>query len=191
MQNGGDPLKKSEIISTSSTCTPSNGDNSRGGTPILKREMSQGGASSTDRSEDGNDDSLDMKPTLEPQMTIKEDIYDNDDSYYDNGDELMDTDYLEQEQEQEQEQDEDDLNQPGTSTGGALSIFQNADKSPDYAIANVSCQYNDGSPGGGIPSARRIRRSEAELRRAAECITRGQTFQTVSDQFNIPISTIR
>lgn len=38
---------------------------------------------------------------------------------------------------------------------------------------------------------RRIRRSDEELRRAAECITRGQTFQTVSDQFNIPISTIR
>lgn len=40
-------------------------------------------------------------------------------------------------------------------------------------------------------SNRRIRRSDEELRRAAECITRGQTFQTVSDQFNIPISTIR
>lgn len=38
---------------------------------------------------------------------------------------------------------------------------------------------------------KRIRRSDEELRRAAECITRGQTFQTVSDQFNIPISTIR
>lgn len=38
---------------------------------------------------------------------------------------------------------------------------------------------------------RRIRRSDEELRRAAECITRGQTFQNVSDQFNIPISTIR
>lgn len=82
---------------------------------------------------------------------------------YEGDSELMDTEFLEED--------------------GIL----NSDAKSDYAIANVSCQY-DGSPGG--PN-RRIRRSDEELRRAAECITRGQTFQNVSDQFNIPISTIR
>uniref|UniRef100_A0A2A4K6Z2 HTH psq-type domain-containing protein n=1 Tax=Heliothis virescens TaxID=7102 RepID=A0A2A4K6Z2_HELVI len=38
---------------------------------------------------------------------------------------------------------------------------------------------------------KRIRRSEVELRQAADCVSRGLTFQTVSEQFNIPISTIR
>lgn len=38
---------------------------------------------------------------------------------------------------------------------------------------------------------RRIRRSETLLRQAAENVSRGQTFQTVSDMFQIPISTIR
>ncbi|XP_050663531.1 protein bric-a-brac 2-like isoform X3 [Leptidea sinapis] len=38
---------------------------------------------------------------------------------------------------------------------------------------------------------KRIRRSEVVLRQAAECVSKGLTFQTVSEQFNIPISTIR
>ncbi|CAB3233507.1 unnamed protein product [Arctia plantaginis] len=38
---------------------------------------------------------------------------------------------------------------------------------------------------------KRIRRSEQVLRQAADCVSRGLTFQTVSEQFNIPISTIR
>lgn len=38
---------------------------------------------------------------------------------------------------------------------------------------------------------RRIRRSESLLRQAADNVSRGQTFQTVSDMFQIPISTIR
>ncbi|XP_068621848.1 protein bric-a-brac 2-like isoform X3 [Battus philenor] len=38
---------------------------------------------------------------------------------------------------------------------------------------------------------KRIRRSEVVLRQAADCVSRGLTFQTVSEQFNIPISTIR
>ncbi|CAH2101642.1 unnamed protein product [Euphydryas editha] len=38
---------------------------------------------------------------------------------------------------------------------------------------------------------KRIRRSEVVLRQAADCVSRGSTFQTVSEQFNIPISTIR
>lgn len=81
-----------------------------------------------------------------------------------------------------------------------LSVFA------DFAMANVTCEYdvgdgpnddesdvnntssasgNNGEPG------RRIRRSETLLRQAAECVSRGQTFQTVSDMFHIPISTIR
>ncbi|XP_052739071.1 protein bric-a-brac 2 isoform X3 [Bicyclus anynana] len=38
---------------------------------------------------------------------------------------------------------------------------------------------------------KRIRRSEGLLRQAADCVSRGSTFQTVSERFNIPISTIR
>jgi len=37
----------------------------------------------------------------------------------------------------------------------------------------------------------RIRRSEAELANAAEMVRGGMTFQTASDTYNIPISTIR
>ena len=37
----------------------------------------------------------------------------------------------------------------------------------------------------------RIRRSEEELQKAAEMVRGGMTFQTASDTFNIPISTIR
>ncbi|KXJ79460.1 hypothetical protein RP20_CCG000804 [Aedes albopictus] len=79
-------------------------------------------------------------------------------------------------------------------------------------MANVTCEYdssgnssrtstnNNGSlPTLNSPSnvdgsssvGRRVRRSEAILRQAAECVSRGETFQTVSDMFNIPISTIR
>ncbi|KAJ8956279.1 hypothetical protein NQ318_015015 [Aromia moschata] len=101
----------------------------------------------------------------EPNSTAEEDIDEEpEDNYFDGDSELMD-----------QELTEED----GTV---------NTDIKPQFsAIANVSCQY-DGTPGS---ANRRIRRSDEELRRAAECITRGQTFQTVSDQFNIPISTIR
>ncbi|CAB3368849.1 Hypothetical predicted protein [Cloeon dipterum] len=38
---------------------------------------------------------------------------------------------------------------------------------------------------------KRIRRSEEELSEAANLISRGLTFQAVSDKYNIPISTIR
>lgn len=101
---------------------------------------------------------------VKDEFDLKEEGQDED-SFYEGDGELMDTEFLEED--------------------GALN--SNDSKATDFAIANVSCQY-DGSPGG--PN-RRIRRSDEELRRAAECITRGQTFQNVSDQFNIPISTIR
>lgn len=118
---------------------------------------------------------------LSTTLSTKED-YDGDDSYYDGEGELvMDQDYM--------DQDEEDM---GTTIQPGTSGMHPGDptKTPEFAIANVSCQYA-GESGGGISGNRRIRRSEAELRRAAECITRGQTFQNVSDQFNIPISTIR
>ncbi|KAG8226362.1 hypothetical protein J437_LFUL007719 [Ladona fulva] len=38
---------------------------------------------------------------------------------------------------------------------------------------------------------KRIRRSEDELKKAADCVGRGMTFQNVSHIFGIPISTIR
>ncbi|KAK3928816.1 Midasin [Frankliniella fusca] len=43
----------------------------------------------------------------------------------------------------------------------------------------------------GSPGKARIRRSEEQLRQAADCVVEGSTFQTVSDRFGIPISTIR
>lgn len=61
-------------------------------------------------------------------------------------------------------------------------------------MANVTCEYDSNSnaaPGLDSAPGRRIRRSEAILRQAADCVSRGQTFQTVSDMFHIPISTIR
>ena len=77
-------------------------------------------------------------------------------------------------------------------------------------MANVTCEYNtsttvddlndeiiggstrgSGNSGSTSEPGRRIRRSETLLRQAAECVSRGQTFQTVSDMFQIPISTIR
>lgn len=76
----------------------------------------------------------------------------------------------------------------------------------DFAMANVTCEYdgggngddsdinnslNAGAAGNNGEPGRRIRRSETLLRQAAECVSRGQTFQTVSDMFSIPISTIR
>ncbi|XP_044739531.1 protein tramtrack, beta isoform isoform X2 [Chrysoperla carnea] len=83
-------------------------------------------------------------------------------------DEDLEMDYLDG-----MEYDGNEANGPGTS--------DNQSQSSDYnPAANVSCLYT-----------KRIRRSETELRQAADCITRGQTFQNVSDQFNIPISTIR
>ncbi|XP_064076057.1 protein bric-a-brac 1 isoform X2 [Vanessa tameamea] len=54
---------------------------------------------------------------------------------------------------------------------------------PTLGTPNVSQDYSSMN--------KRIRRSEVVLRQAADCVSRGSTFQTVSEQFNIPISTIR
>ncbi|XP_030755148.1 zinc finger protein 131 isoform X2 [Sitophilus oryzae] len=107
-------------------------------------------------------------------LQIKEDIEEEgDDSFFEgDGESLLDQDMME----------EDRMINTGDCS-----------RTPDsFAMANVSCQY-DGSAGNMSMSSvsKRIRRSDEELRRAAECITRGQTFQMVSDQYNIPISTIR
>ncbi|XP_059609762.1 longitudinals lacking protein-like [Phlebotomus argentipes] len=56
----------------------------------------------------------------------------------------------------------------------------------DFAMANVMCEYEQEPR-----HTRRIRRSENLLAQAADCVSRGQTFQTVSNMFHIPISTIR
>lgn len=63
----------------------------------------------------------------------------------------------------------------------------------EFAMANVTCEYDNSNASLGLDNTpgRRIRRSEALLRQAADCVSRGQTFQTVSDMFHIPISTIR
>lgn len=92
-----------------------------------------------------------------------------DESYYEGESEMLDTEFIEGE--------------------GIINTGGEDKTTPITAMANVSCHY-DGNPVSGS-SAKRIRRTDEELRRAAECITRGQTFQNVSDQFSIPISTIR
>lgn len=56
-----------------------------------------------------------------------------------------------------------------------------------HLVGNLHAEADVSAVGGG----RRIRRSETLLRQAADCVSRGQTFQTVSDMFQIPISTIR
>lgn len=61
----------------------------------------------------------------------------------------------------------------------------------DVKSASIQNRSNSSNSGGDPPSGRRVRRSEAILRQAADCVSRGQTFQMVSDMFNIPISTIR
>ncbi|XP_065363407.1 protein abrupt [Calliphora vicina] len=71
--------------------------------------------------------------------------------------------------------DEDD------SFGGAM-----ADSEHDSTANNSMLQSMDNNC-----SLRRIRRSEESLEQAAKCVSKGQTFQTVSNMYNIPVSTIR
>uniref|UniRef100_A0A336LRU3 CSON002451 protein n=1 Tax=Culicoides sonorensis TaxID=179676 RepID=A0A336LRU3_CULSO len=73
----------------------------------------------------------------------------------------------------------------------------------NYAMANVMVEYDDERRNDSLNDTmdgydsidnlgnRRIRRPEATLREAAQCVSRGETFQKVSTMFNIPISTIR
>ncbi|XP_060533684.1 zinc finger protein 131-like isoform X2 [Cylas formicarius] len=123
-------------------------------------------------SESGNAPSSSECDSNDGMLQIKEDADEGeDDSFFEgDGESFMDQELMEEE--------------------GPVMTGVDSTRTPEFAIANVSCQY-DGSPGNLSSANKRIRRSDEELRRAAECITRGQTFQTVSDQFNIPISTIR
>ncbi|KAL1500807.1 hypothetical protein ABEB36_006249 [Hypothenemus hampei] len=140
---------------------------------VVKKEVPQQMVSGDAISECGGAPSSSECDSNDGMLQIKEeDLEDGDDDTYLDGDgeSLMD-----------QEMKEED----GPVITGDNSLGTSADT---FAIANVSCHY-DGSAGSSVN--KRIRRSDEELRRAAECITRGQTFQNVSDQFNIPISTIR
>ncbi|KAJ0183026.1 hypothetical protein K1T71_001002 [Dendrolimus kikuchii] len=63
------------------------------------------------------------------------------------------------------------------------------DEPPAFVITHYNAEPQSSSSLYNIN--KRIRRSEVVLRQAADCVSRGLTFQTVSEQFNIPISTIR
>nr|CAI5838865.1 unnamed protein product [Callosobruchus analis] len=133
----------------------------------IKKEQNQ----IPEGSDSGNNPSSSECDSNDGMLHIKEDVEEEpEESFFDGDSELMD---------QEMTEEDGPVN---TEASGGLEI-----KPQFAAIANVSCHY-DATTGS---ANRRIRRSDEELRRAAECITRGQTFQTVSDQFNIPISTIR
>ncbi|XP_014355316.2 protein tramtrack, beta isoform isoform X3 [Papilio machaon] len=69
---------------------------------------------------------------------------------------------------------------PGYAPG--VNILHVGDR-PQYTQSQPQSQE--------LSISKRIRRSEVVLRQAADCVSRGHTFQTVSEQFNIPISTIR
>lgn len=84
---------------------------------------------------------------------------------------------------------------PTRPTSAAAGSIQ--DEHPDYAggrsMSPAAKRFaNDSNFYSGISEpGRRIRRSESLLRQAADSVSKGQTFQTVSDMFQIPISTIR
>ncbi|XP_061392523.1 longitudinals lacking protein, isoforms H/M/V [Musca vetustissima] len=73
--------------------------------------------------------------------------------------------------------DEDD------SFGGGAVADSEHDSTANNSMMHNSMDQNS--------SLRRIRRSEESLEQAAKCVSKGQTFQTVSNMFNIPVSTIR
>lgn len=81
---------------------------------------------------------------------------------------------------------------PTSSAGGSIGLDDNhtdygRSLSPSSKRYAVDSNYYSGMTEPG----RRIRRSESLLRQAADNVSKGQTFQTVSDMFQIPISTIR
>uniref|UniRef100_A0A034VGU3 HTH psq-type domain-containing protein n=1 Tax=Bactrocera dorsalis TaxID=27457 RepID=A0A034VGU3_BACDO len=68
------------------------------------------------------------------------------------------------------------------------------ESSANASLLNMlAAQANSGAANTGEMSGslKRVRRSEASLAQAAKCVSKGQTFQTVSNMFNIPVSTIR
>lgn len=84
---------------------------------------------------------------------------------------------------------------PTRPTSAAAGSIQ--DEHPDYpggrSMSPAAKRFaSDSNFYSGISEpGRRIRRSESLLRQAADSVSKGQTFQTVSDMFQIPISTIR
>lgn len=86
----------------------------------------------------------------------------------------------------------DSPTRPTSSAAGSINMEDHPDYSgrsmspPSKRFASDNSYYSGMSEPG-----RRIRRSESLLRQAADSVSKGQTFQTVSDMFQIPISTIR
>ncbi|XP_059479952.1 protein bric-a-brac 1-like isoform X4 [Neocloeon triangulifer] len=75
-----------------------------------------------------------------------------------------------------------------TMDGNRLAIYPHHQLQVQHSMAGPMAQSEEdltNSPN------KRIRRSEEELSEAANLISRGLTFQAVSDKYNIPISTIR
>ncbi|KAI8033641.1 sex determination protein fruitless [Drosophila gunungcola] len=73
----------------------------------------------------------------------------------------------------------------GCASGLSVSLDTDLDTS---ANTSVGLMHNTID---GYTSYKRVRRSEASLAQAAKCVSKGETFQTVSNMFNIPVSTIR
>ncbi|KAH8342242.1 hypothetical protein KR059_010185 [Drosophila kikkawai] len=79
----------------------------------------------------------------------------------------------------------------GTKGGGScLSLSMTETEPHDTSLTNASMGLLSNSVDG-YTSYKRVRRSEASLAQAAKCVSKGETFQTVSNMFNIPVSTIR
>ncbi|KAH8397953.1 hypothetical protein KR222_007119, partial [Zaprionus bogoriensis] len=74
--------------------------------------------------------------------------------------------------------------------GGNLSLSMDASELDTSANTSASASLMHSSIDG-YTSYKRVRRSEASLAQAAKCVSKGETFQTVSNMFNIPVSTIR
>ncbi|XP_005185587.3 broad-complex core protein isoforms 1/2/3/4/5 [Musca domestica] len=79
--------------------------------------------------------------------------------------------------------DEDDSFGGVGGAGSGVMADTEHDSSANNSMMHTSMDQNS--------SLRRIRRSEESLEQAAKCVSKGQTFQTVSNMFNIPVSTIR
>ncbi|XP_043071979.1 protein jim lovell [Drosophila grimshawi] len=80
----------------------------------------------------------------------------------------------------------------GSTSGalGVLSLSMDADLDTSANTSGSSSSLMHSSIDG-YTSYKRVRRSEASLAQAAKCVSKGETFQTVSNMFNIPVSTIR
>ncbi|XP_033242166.1 protein tramtrack, alpha isoform isoform X2 [Drosophila miranda] len=71
------------------------------------------------------------------------------------------------------------------SSGSGLPQIFDADTPGNISVGLMHSSIDS------YTSYKRVRRSEASLAQAAKCVSKGETFQTVSNMFNIPVSTIR